>query len=55
MKKVGIVIAVIVIIALIVVGIVFANKQSTEQTVSSEQGNKTSQEASNTETQDILF
>ena len=53
MKKVGIVIAVIVIIALIVAGIVFVNRQSTEQTVSSEQGNKTSQEASNTETQDI--
>lgn len=55
MKKVGIIIAVIVIIALIVVGIVFANQQTTKQTGTTGEENKATQEATNTETEDIYY
>lgn len=49
MKKFGIVLAVIVVIALVVVGVVFLNRPSTEPTAVVEDNMDASQEAENTE------
>ena len=49
MKKFGILLAVIVVISLVVVGIVFLNRQSTEPTAVVEDNMDASQEAENTE------
>lgn len=49
MKKFGVVLAVIVVIALVVVGVVFLNRQSTEPTAVVEDNMDASQETENTE------
>ena len=49
MKKFGLVLAVIIVIVLVVVGIVFLNRQSTEPTAVVEENKDASQETNNTE------